>query len=81
MPAVVTLYTRVACGLCDEMHEVIERVRAEQPFELVVIDLDTEAPADKRAAYDWEVPVLEIGGRKVAKYRIDEARLKRLLSE
>ncbi len=81
MPAVVTLYTRVACDLCDEMHAVIERVRAERPFELVVIDLDTEAPTDKRAAYDWEVPVLEIDGRKVAKYRIDEARLKRLLSE
>jgi hypothetical protein len=63
------------------MHAVIDRVRAERAFDLTVIDLDTEAPEEKRKAYDWEVPVLEIEGRKVAKYRIDEARLLRLVSE
>jgi glutaredoxin len=78
---VVTLYTRKTCSLCDKMHAVVDRVRAEEPFDLRVVDLDTEAPADKRAAYDWEVPVLEIDGRKLAKYRIDEERLLRLLRE
>jgi glutaredoxin len=77
----VTLYTRNTCSLCEKMRAVIDRARAERAFDLVVIDLDTEAPADKRAAYDWEVPVLEIEGRKVAKYRIDEARLLRLLDD
>ncbi len=81
MAKAVTLYTRKDCGLCEEMHEVLDRVRAQRPFELRVIDLDTEAPEDKRAAYDWEVPVLEIEGRKVAKYRIEERRLIRLLED
>jgi glutaredoxin len=76
----VTLYTRQSCHLCDEALAALERVRAAQPFALSVVDLDEEAPPDKRAAYDWEVPVVELGGRKVMKYRVDEARLCRLLT-
>ena len=59
---------------------VLERVRSAHPFELVVLDLDREADADKRAAYDWEVPVVELDGRKIMKYHVDEARLVRLLA-
>ncbi len=81
MPKTLTLYTRKTCGLCDEMHELLDHVRARHPFDLVVIDVDTEATPEKLAAYDLEVPVLEIEGRKVAKYRIEEARLIRLLEE
>lgn len=81
MARTVTLFTRRSCSLCHKMDEVLARARGKRPFELVVIDLDTEATPDKRAAYDWEVPVLEIDGRKVAKYRIDEARLLRLVEE
>jgi glutaredoxin len=75
----VTLYPRVDCCLCDEAHEAIERVRAACPFDLRVIDLDREAPPEKRQAYDAEVPVLEIEGKKAMKYRVDEARLLRLV--
>jgi glutaredoxin len=81
MAKVVTLYTRKTCSLCDKMHAVVDRVHAEAGFELKVVDLDTEASPDKRAAYDWEVPVLEIDGRKVAKYRIEEERLRRLIRD
>ena len=76
----VTLYTRVDCCLCDEAHEAIERVRASHPFDLRVIDLDREASPELRAAYDVEVPVVEVEGRKAMKYRVDEARLLRLLA-
>jgi len=76
----VDLFTRDGCHLCDEALAVLEEVRHEQTFELVVIDLDREAPPDKRAAYDWEVPVVELDGRKIMKYRVDRARLTRLLS-
>ncbi|MDI1477190.1 glutaredoxin family protein [Polyangium sp. y55x31] len=77
----ITLYTRVRCHLCDVAEEALERVRLTEPFELVVLDLDREAPAEKRAAYDWDVPVVELDGRKIMKYRVDEARLLRLLRE
>lgn len=72
-------YTRKDCHLCDEALAVLSRIRRRHPFELNLIDLDTEAPADKRQAYDWEVPVIELDGRKIMKYRVDEARLLRLL--
>jgi glutaredoxin len=75
----VTLYTRENCHLCHDALEVLERVRATVPFELAIKDLDHDAPADKRAAYDWEVPVIELDGRKIMKYHVDEARLVRLL--
>lgn len=74
-------YTRKDCHLCNEALAVLERIRAEHPFELAIIDLDREAPAEKRERYDWEVPVVELDGRKIMKYRIDEARLLRLLAQ
>ena len=76
----VTLYTRVDCHLCEVAHAALLRVHATRPFELLEVDLDREAPAEKRAAYDWEVPVVELDGRKIMKYEVDEARLLRLLA-
>jgi len=77
----LTFFTRERCHLCDVALAAVEHVRTTLPFTLEIIDLDTEAPAEKRAAYDWDVPVIEIDGRKIMKHRIDEARLRRLLEE
>lgn len=75
----ITFYTREECHLCHEALAVVERARREEPFDLRVIDLDREAPEDKREAYDWEVPVVELDGRKIAKHRVDLERLLRRL--
>lgn len=75
----LTFYTRVDCHLCVDALAVVKRVQSREPCELEVLDLDAEAPPDKLKAYDWEVPVLELDGRKVMKYTVDEARLLRLL--
>jgi glutaredoxin len=80
MPSTVTLFTRKECCLCDKAYAALGRVREAQAFDLVVVDLDVEAPAEKKAAYDQEVPVVELDGRKVMKFRVDEDRLIRLLS-
>ncbi len=77
----ITFFTRERCHLCDEALVVVERIREAIPFRLEILDLDTQAPAEKRRAYDWDVPVLELDGRKVMKHRVDEARLVRLLKE
>lgn len=76
----LTLYTRVGCCLCEDALEALGRVREAHPFELAIVDLDSEAPPDKHARYDLEVPVVELEGRKIMKYRVDEARLARLLA-
>jgi len=76
----VVLFTRASCHLCDDALAALERVRARRAFELRIVDLDDGAEPAKRAAYDWEVPVVELDGRKIMKYRVDEARLERLLN-
>jgi glutaredoxin len=79
MDKTLTLFTRDDCHLCHEAQRALERLRDARPFRLEVVDLDREAPAEKKLAYDWEVPVIELDGKKIMKYRVDEARLIRLL--
>ena len=73
----VALYTRSGCHLCEEAREVMDRVRRDLPFALEVIDVD--ATETLRARYGPEVPVIEIDGRKHAKYRLDEPGFRRRL--
>jgi glutaredoxin len=76
----ITLGTREDCHLCEEAHAALEQARAQVPFDLAVVDLDREADPERRRLYDWEVPVVELDGRKIMKFRVDEARLLRLLA-
>ena len=76
---VVELMTRAGCHLCDDAKAVLLRVRRDLPFELREVDIDGD-PA-LRAAYDTEVPVILVDGRKHAKYRVDEQALRRRLQE
>lgn len=77
----VTFFTRVDCHLCEEALAAVKRVQKVEPFDLELLDLDHAAPPEKRSAYDWEVPVVELDGRKIMKYTVDEARLLRLLRQ
>ena len=69
--AVVTLYTKPGCGLCEEAEEVIEAVRARRPFELVKRNiLDDLADYEQ---YKHDIPVILVDGREVARHHLDEA--------
>lgn len=74
----VTLYTRVACCLCDDAKAVLDEVRATEPFELEIVDVDRDPAA--RALYDHEVPVLAIDGRKAFKFHVTAEGLRQKLS-
>ena len=79
----VTLYTRVACCLCDEAKLVIDEVRRAPPydlapFELEIVDIDRDEAA--LARYDHEVPVIAIDGRKAFKYRVTAHELRTKLA-
>ncbi len=70
----VTLYTRRDCCLCDEALAVIERVRLDAGFDLVVVDVDTDpALADR---YGQRVPVVALDGHDVFQYRVAEDELR-----
>ena len=69
MPTLI-LYTKPECGLCDEAHGVIERVRADVPFELRVVDITEDAQLVAR--YGQRVPVVLVDGEEAYVYEVDE---------
>lgn len=73
----LTLYSRPGCHLCDEMKAVVARVAGAIPLSLQEIDISTDPTLEAR--YGLEIPVLLVEGKKVAKYRVTEAELARLL--
>ncbi|HEY2907736.1 MAG TPA: glutaredoxin family protein [Vicinamibacterales bacterium] len=77
---VVRLYTRPGCHLCDVMKATLEQVAASSSTPVEIEQIDISIDADLEARYGLEIPVLEIKGKKVAKYRITEEALKRVLA-
>lgn len=73
----VKLYSAPGCCLCDEMKAQLEAVRGRIPFDLEVVDISSDALLEAR--FRAEIPVLFIGERKVAKYRISAEALRRAL--
>ena len=73
----VTLYTRAGCHLCDDARKVLDGARARQPFDLEIVDIDSDP--ELRRLYDYEVPVIAIDGVKAFKYRVTEAELMKKL--
>lgn len=74
----VTIYSRPGCHLCDEMKEVVQQVGAS--FPLTIEEIDISADPELERLYGLEIPVLFIAGKKVAKYRVTEADLKKILA-
>ena len=72
------LYSRPGCHLCDDMKAIVARVAREVPLTLQEIDISTDPELEAR--YGPEIPVLEIEGKKAAKYRISEDELRRMLA-
>ena len=76
----LTLYSRPGCHLCDEMKAVIARVVGEQAADITLEEVDISTDAELESRYGTEIPVLLVNGRKVAKYRVTEGELTRMLS-
>jgi glutaredoxin len=73
----LTIFSRPGCHLCEDMKAVVARVARSTPLSLEEIDISADPALE--AQYGLEIPVLLIGGKKVAKYRIAEGELRRLL--
>ena len=74
----LTIYSRPGCHLCDEMKAVVRRVSASIPISLEEIDISGDTELER--VYGLEIPVLLADGQKVAKYRIGEGELLRILT-
>jgi glutaredoxin len=78
MAALVTLYTRAGCCLCDDAKAVLLAARRNADFCYEEIDIDRDPGL--RALYNDEVPVVAINGVKAFKYRVDPQEFLRKLA-
>ena len=76
----LTLYSRPGCHLCDDMKAVITRVTRDITFPITFEEIDISLNAELEAIYGVEIPVLLVDGKKVAKFRVTEAELLRMLN-
>ncbi|MBI4476807.1 MAG: glutaredoxin family protein [Acidobacteria bacterium] len=73
----LTLYSKPGCHLCDDMKAIVAPVARRFGVEMDAIDISGDAELMKE--YGQQIPVLLLDGRKIAKYRISEAELRRCL--
>jgi glutaredoxin len=74
----VVLYGRPGCHLCDDARVVLERVRAELPFDLRERDIERDERLLR--AYLERIPVVAIDGEEVFDLFVDEGELRRRLA-
>lgn len=67
----LTLYSRNWCHLCDDMLAGLQVLQTRQPFELSVVDVDSQLALERRFG-EW-VPVLMHGERELCHYHLDTA--------
>ncbi len=84
----VDVYGAAGCSLCGPAREAVARVvrelvEARGPVPVDVRHIAIDGDAELEARYRLELPVVEVDGRKAAKYAVDEdlllARLVRAL--
>ena len=64
----VTLYSRPGCHLCEIALATLSAAQAQHPFELEIRDIDDDPNDFERFRY--EIPVVEVDGREVARHRV-----------
>jgi len=75
----VTLYTRPGCHLCENAKTAIEPLL--QEFGARLREVNIAGDGDLTERYGWDIPVLFVGTRKVAKHRVNLEQLRNNLRE
>jgi glutaredoxin len=79
MAALVRLYGRPDCHLCDEAREVLARLRADGvKFDLEEIDIDADEDLQRR--FLERIPVVELDGEIVSELHLDGGGLRARLA-
>ncbi|MFN8121327.1 MAG: glutaredoxin family protein [Thermoleophilia bacterium] len=71
----LTVYTATGCCLCDDAREVLDRLAPELGIGVRWVHIDGDPELEAR--WRQEIPVGVLDGKKVFKYRVDEALLRR----
>ena len=75
--AIVTIYSRPGCHLCDDAKANILSARDELDFDIEEVDIDSDPVL--REQYGYDIPVVLINGIKVFKHRVDTGEFRRKL--
>jgi len=75
----LTIYSRPGCHLCEVMKAAVDRVLPVVGTAVAVEEIDISTDPELEARYGVEIPVLVLDGRKVAKYRVSDDELTRML--
>jgi len=73
----VEIYSKKGCCLCKKARELIHRVNAEVPFSFKEVDIS--ANEDLFRKYKEDTPTVFINGKKVFKFKVDEAEFRKKL--
>ena len=73
------VFTAPGCSLCEKALVDLVPLAAELGFAVRVVDIADDSVLEAR--YRRRIPVGELGGRVVFKFRLDEARLRRVWAE
>jgi glutaredoxin len=74
----LTLYSKPGCHLCDDLRTTLGELAAEYRFALDEIDITTDAALFAR--YHFDIPVLMRDGREVARGRVTDRELMKIVS-
>ena len=75
--AVLTLYGKPGCHLCEEARAVVDAARAGREVELVEVDVTLDAVLHRR--YGERIPVLALDGEELFELFVDRDVLERRL--
>lgn len=75
----LTVYSRTYCHLCADMIAGLRAMQARRPFELEIIDVDSDPVLEAR--YGELVPVLTGMGTELCHYHLDAAKVNDYLNK
>ena len=75
--ALITIYSKPGCHLCDRAKEVIDRCRAKAEFAIEVVDISQNPELLER--YRDDIPVILLDGNEIARHFVRERKLLELL--
>ena len=77
--AMIEIYTKSDCCLCDDAKEVIYSLARQEDVDVKEVDIEKDSKLLER--YGQQIPVVFVGGRKAFKFQVDGKKLERLVRE
>jgi len=75
--ALVIIYTRPGCHLCDEAKQAIQAARCPDEYTLNEIDIESDSNLLRR--YRHDIPVITINGVEVFRHRLTPEEFRRAI--